>query len=140
MKHRRLRERLVSCDDWEEFDGTSEMRTVLGGNGNVEDNLLHISTGTYRAIAIRSFDPIKKCWAIWWLDGREPHALDIPVIGTFENATGSFYANITHESDPAQLRFLWLTANRTAPRWEQAMSIDGGKTWETNWTMNFERA
>ena len=140
VEHRRLRERLVSSADWEEFDGTSEMRTVLGGNGNVEDNLLHISTGTYRAIAIRSFDPIKKHWAIWWLDARAPHALDVPVIGTFENATGSFYANITHEAKPAQLRFLWLTANKTAPRWEQAMSIDGGKTWETNWTMDFERA
>ena len=78
VKHRRLRERLVGSTDWEEFYGTSEMRPILGGNGNVEDNVLHISSGTYRAIALRSFDPIKESWAIWWLDSREPHSLDVP--------------------------------------------------------------
>jgi hypothetical protein len=26
-----------------------------------------------------------------------------------------------------------------ACRWEQAYSADGGKTWETNWTMEFSR-
>ncbi len=32
VKHRRLKERLAASDDWEEFDGASDMRTVLGGN------------------------------------------------------------------------------------------------------------
>jgi len=27
-----------------------------------------------------------------------------------------------------------------APRWEQALSVDGGATWETNWTMDFVRS
>jgi hypothetical protein len=26
------------------------------------------------------------------------------------------------------------------PRWEQAFSDDAGKSWETNWTMDFRRA
>ena len=139
VKHRRLRERLVGSDDWEEFEGTSEMRTVLGGNGNVEDNVLHISSGAYRAIALRSFDPVNRCWAIWWLDAREPHSLDVPVVGKFENGVGSFYADIMLNGAQTRVRFLWLTINKTSPRWEQAMSIDGGKTWETNWTMDFIR-
>jgi len=139
VKHRRLKERLVASTDWEEFSGTSEMRPILGGNGNVEDNLLNISSGAYRAVALRSFDPVKKRWAIWWLDGRAPHVLDVPVIGKFENGTGSFYADVTQDGIKAQLRFLWLTANKSKPRWEQAMSIDNGKTWETNWTMDFTR-
>ena len=139
VKHRRLRERLVGSTDWEEFDGTSEMRIVLGGYGNVEDNLLHVSTGSYRAIAIRNFDPLKMSWAIWWLDSREPHWLDVPVIGTFESGTGTFYANIIQNGIAAKLRFLWLTSKQTSPRWEQALSIDNGKSWETNWTMDFVR-
>lgn len=49
VTHRRLRERLVGSTDWEIFTGTSTMRPVLGGSGNIEDNILHISTGTYRA-------------------------------------------------------------------------------------------
>jgi hypothetical protein len=35
VRHRRLRERLVGCTDWEEFPGTSETRPVLGGHGNI---------------------------------------------------------------------------------------------------------
>ena len=139
VKHRRLKERLVGSRDWEEFDGASEMRTVLGGNGNVEDNVLHISSGTYRAIALRSFDPAKKLWAIWWLDARDPHTLDVPVVGSFERGVGSFYADLLLNSVSTRVRFLWLRTDTPSPRWEQAMSVDGGKTWETNWTMDFTR-
>lgn len=42
VSHRRLKARLCGCDDWEVFSGTSEMRRVLGGRGNVEDNVLHM--------------------------------------------------------------------------------------------------
>ena len=35
------------------------------------------------------------------------------------------------------MRFLWTRG--ASPRWEQAFSADGGKTWETNWTMDMTR-
>jgi hypothetical protein len=140
VSHRRLKARLANCRDWEAFEGTSEMRPVLGGNGNVEDNLLHVSTGSYRAIAIRSFDPASGNWAIWWLDARVPHAFDMPVVGRFEDGVGSFYADDMLDGRPVRMRFLWLRTDTDTPRWEQALSADGGQSWETNWTMDFERA
>jgi hypothetical protein len=139
VKHRRLNERLVSCTDWEEFDGTCTMAKVLGGNGNIEDNVLHISSGTYGAVALRSFDSKTQTWAIWWLDARSPHSLDVPVIGSFDGGVGTFYANDTFNGSPVRVRFLWLKTDLSSPRWEQAMSNDDGKTWETNWTMDFQR-
>jgi len=140
VRHRRLKSRLAGCTEWEAFAGTSEQRPLLGGNGNVEDNLLHLPAGDYRAVALRSYDPEAGTWAIWWLDGRAPHALDVPVIGRFENGTGSFYADDMHEGRPVRMRFLWLDTDGEIPRWEQALSADGGETWETNWTMDFTRA
>ena len=140
VKHRRLKSRLSSCTDWEEFDGTCEQRPILGGNGNIEDNLLNINTGAYRAIALRSFDPASRKWAIWWLDGRSPHALDTPVIGQYKDGVGTFYADDELNGRPVRLRFLWLGTDTATPRWEQAMSDDGGETWETNWTMDFTRS
>ena len=139
VQHRRLKERLANCSNWEAFAGTSTMSLLLGGNGNVEDNILHISTGTYRAIALRSFDPVKQSWAIWWLDSREPHLLDVPVIGSFKNGVGTFYADDVLDGIPVRVRFLWTKTDTPSPRWEQAMSSDDGKTWETNWTMDFHR-
>jgi hypothetical protein len=139
VAHRRRKARLADCRDWEEFEGTCDMRPVLGGNGNVEDNVLHIATGTYRALAIRSFDPARGTWAIWWLDDRAPHHLDVPVIGRFENGVGTFLADDVLDGRPVKLRFLWLRTETETPRWEQALSADGGESWETNWTMDFAR-
>ena len=139
VAHRRLKERLVQSADWEEFEGTAETRPILGGNGNVEDNLLHIASGSYRAVALRSYDVATGNWAIWWLDGRSPHALDVPVIGQFENGVGTFYAEDYFEGQPLKVRFIWSRTDTPSPRWEQAMSLDGGESWETNWMMDFNR-
>ena len=140
VRHRRLRERLAGCDEWDSFDGTSSMRTVLGGNGNIEDNVIELPGGTIRAIALRSYDPASGTWAIWWLSSSDPHRIDVPVIGKFESGAGVFYADETLRGMPIKVRFFWLQTQTDTPRWEQAMSADGGKTWETNWTMDFRRA
>jgi hypothetical protein len=139
VRHRRLKDRLVGCQDWEEFDGTSATRHVLGGNGNVEDNVIHFPSGTYRAIALRSFDEKSLSWAIWWLSEQAPHSLDVPVIGKFEKGVGTFLAKDSLKGQPILVRFLWLSTDTPNPRWEQAMSMDRGITWETNWTMDFLR-
>lgn len=113
---------------------------VLGGFGNIEDNLLRLPEGEYRAIAVRSFNPQTGQWFIWWLDGRFPGRIDVPVAGRFENGIGTFYADDTLNGAPIRIRFIWSTRNPKNPRWEQAFSADGGVTWETNWTMEFSRA
>ena len=45
----------------------------------------------------------------------------------------------TLDGKPIRVRFHWLKTDTASPRWEQAMSVDGGETWETNWTMDFHR-
>lgn len=140
VHHRRLVGRLVNSSTWEEFQGACSMRTVLGGHGNVEDNVIQIPSGTYRALALRSFDPATREWAIWWLDARAPHSLDVPVIGGFEKGVGTFYADDILDGRPIRIRFHWLDTSGDTPRWEQAFSADKGATWETNWTMQFRRA
>jgi hypothetical protein len=63
---------------------------------------------------------------------------------TFENGeangVGTFYGQITTNGKPMRLRFVWSQITGTSARWEQAYSPDAGKTWETNWTMEFRRA
>ena len=138
--HKRLRERLVGNDEWQEFDGSCSMHTLLGGRGNVDDNVLNLPGGTYRAVGLRSFDPATRRWAIWWLDARNPHTLDVPVVGGFDSAGGSFYADDGLNGKPIRVRFRWTDTHTASPRWEQAFSPDGGTSWEVNWTMRFVRA
>lgn len=140
VQHRRLRERLVQCEDWQEFDGTSTVTPILGGQGNVDDNVLNLPGDVYRAASIRAFDPGTGLWAIWWLDARDPHSLGTPVHGSFEGGVGTFYADEIIDGKPVKVRFLWTQTDGPTPRWEQAFSADGGNRWETNWTMRFERS
>src|SRR5262249_4491711 len=54
VHHRRLKERLAHNDDWEEFEGTSSVLRILGGLGNMDDNIIELPSGTYRAATIRT--------------------------------------------------------------------------------------
>jgi hypothetical protein len=139
VRHARLNARLTGCQDWTEFEGTSSTVRILGGYGNVEDNLIHFPGGTVRAAAFRSFNAAKGEWAIWWLDGRSPHHLDVPVIGRFEGQVGQFFADDVLDGRPIRIRFTWRANDGKNPQWEQAFSADGGTTWETNWVMEFRR-
>ena len=139
VAHRRLKSRLAGCTEWETFSGLSVARKTLGGFGNVDDNIINAPSGTYRAVSIRSFDPAAGTWSIWWLDGRRPGSLDVPVVGRFVNDVGTFFAEDTWEGKPIRMRFFWSRPRSEAPHWEQAFSPDGGATWETNWTMDFTR-
>jgi hypothetical protein len=67
------------------------------------------------------------------------HALDPPVVGAFRNGVGTFSANDTLNGRPIVVRYIWSDITRTSAKWQQAFSDDGGKTWETNWIMEFHR-
>ena len=139
VHHRRLVARLAGSDEWQEFEGTSTFWPLMEGAGNVDDNWLDLPAGAYRAVSLRSLDPETGLWSIWWLDGRRPGVLDVPVVGSFEDGVGRFEAEYTFEGRPIVVRFRWTRTDTPHPRWEQAFSEDGGQTWETNWEMDFTR-
>jgi hypothetical protein len=137
--HRRLRLRLAGNDEWEEFDGTCAVQPLLGGAANIDDNVLNLPAGVYRAASLRAYDLQTRRWAIWWLDARSPLAMDPPVLGGFDEGTGTFYADDLLDGKPIRVRFRWTGTHTSTPVWEQAFSPDAGTTWETNWTMKFVR-
>jgi hypothetical protein len=140
VRHRRLNARLAGCTEWTEFDGESSTAHILGGFGNLEDNLLHFPEGPVRAAAMRSYCAESASWSIWWLDGRNPARLDTPVVGGFSNHIGLFFADDILDGKPIKVRFTWTATPGANPRWEQAFSGDAGASWETNWTMEFVAA
>ncbi|OCQ23830.1 DUF1579 domain-containing protein [Pseudoalteromonas luteoviolacea] len=139
VRHSRLKEILSDSDEWYEFTGESATVKTLGGFGNIEDNHLHFPEASIRAKAIRSYNAQTREWSIWWLDGRNPASMDTPVVGTFNEKVGQFFADDTFNDQPIKVRFIWNATNPEIPTWEQAFSKDDGKTWETNWKMMFTR-
>ena len=139
VAHRRRRERLAGSDHWEEFAGLCESRPIIGGLGNIDDNLLELPAGTYRAATLRLFAPATRLWSISWIDSRAMR-LEPPVHGRFENGSGSFLGDDLLGGRPIKVRFVWSDITADSARWEQAFSADGGATWEINWIMDFRRS
>jgi hypothetical protein len=138
VHHRRLK---PGTREWVEFDGTCGNRLLIGGAANLEEHALQSASGdAYHAVGLRAYDPQTRQWAIWWLDNRYPSGpLDPPVKGGFKDGVGTFYSDYLQDGKPARVRFLWSRITPTSARWEQAVSLDAGKTWDTNWVMEFRR-
>lgn len=138
IKHRRLTERLKGCDTWEEFSGTSEARKILDGLGNMDEIVMNTPRGQVVGMTVRLFDPKSKQWSIYWADSKSG-IMQTPMIGRFQNGRGEFYDQETFGGVSIFSRFIWTSISATACQWEQAFSADGGRTWETNWIMEFTR-
>jgi hypothetical protein len=136
VRHRKLRQRLANCDQWDEFEGTCRAWELLGGAGNVDDHWIGDPAGPYAAATVRRLEP-DGWWSIWWVDSRRS-GLDSPMQGSFEHDVGTFYGKDEFNGTPIEVRFIWSWPTRDKPRWEQAFSADGRETWETNWIMDFE--
>jgi hypothetical protein len=139
VRHSRLKARLAGSTEWEEFDGSSVAWLTLDGLGTVDDNVVELPSGTYRAVGIRAYDPKTGQWSIWWLDGRFPGQIEPPVRGGFKDGVGTFVGDDTLNGRPIKVRFTWSKITPTSAHWEQAFSPDAGATWETNWRMEFTR-
>jgi hypothetical protein len=138
VQHRRLRERLKGSTSWEEFEGTSVARPVLGGLGNIDENTMERASGRLEGLTVRLYDPRSGQWSIYWADSVNG-GLQTPMIGSFADGRGEFFAHEPFEGKHILCRFIWSDITATACRWEQAFSADGGQTWETNWIMEFTR-
>lgn len=140
VAHRRLRRRLAGCTDWDEFDGTLVNRPVLGGHGNVGDNLMNFPGGAFRGIGLRAFDAGSGEWLSWWFDGRSPATPGTPLRGRFADGVGIFHGEEVVDGRRQRTRVRWSAITPRSARWEQASSGDGGVHWETNWISEFTRS
>jgi hypothetical protein len=119
--------------EWVEFDAEAEVRPILGGAANIDS--LHADG--WEGMTLRQYDPERQVWRIWWASTRAPGHLDPPLEGRFTDGHGVFFGDDVVGGHAVKLRFDWTAGD--SPRWEQAFSYDGGETWETNWTMRFNR-
>lgn len=135
VHNRRLRQRLSGSIDWEEFEATQYCQPLLGGMGNTDE--MRDGSGPV-GMSLRFFDLQARQWQIYWVN---PHdgLLQPPVIGEFFNGTGVFEGVDFHQNQPVRVRYTWSGTRSATPRWQQAYSADGGKSWEINWVMSFTR-
>jgi len=134
---RRLKARGVGSNDWEEFSGNLCMCLYLGGMATV-DEIYFPAKGT-AGLTLRTFDPEKRQWSIYWVSSVTGKLDPVPEVGGFEGDLGEFYAADHDGGRAIKVRYLWKKLDHDHAHWEQAFSYDN-HTWETNWTADFTRA
>jgi hypothetical protein len=139
IHNHRLKERLVGSSDWENFEAIQTCRPILGGMGNQDEFVTDEFGDThFVGTSIRLFDPVEQAWSIYWADNRSVQ-MQLPVKGSFKDGVGTFFGRDVHKGKPVLARFIWSNITPSHARWEQALSIDEGETWEVNWIMVAER-
>jgi len=138
IHNRRLLKRLEGCTEWVEFEATAECRPILHGLGNI-DNYVTDYWDNFEGMSLRFYIPETQEWCIYWSDTRSTGLLLPPVVGSFKDGVGVFEGPDTFNDKPVIVRYIWSKITPTSAQWEQALSDDGGKTWETNWVNTFKR-
>ena len=137
IQNRRLLKPLSGADEWETFTATNTCWPILDGMGNQDEFRTPHRPGAV-GMSLRFFNTKTKLWSIYWIDNRMG-TLEPPVVGKFVAGNGIFEGPDVFDGKPITVRYSWLNTLTPTPRWEQAFSLDGGKTWQTNWVMDFTR-
>jgi hypothetical protein len=123
--------------EWDEFTGEATCWTILGGVGSVEE--LRIPARGFSGMGLRLLDVEKRVWNDFWVNAKSGVLTPPGMPGYFENGAGIFTADDMDGEKPIKVRGVWDQITPKSCRWFQALSRDGGKTWEQNWVMQWVR-
>lgn len=127
-----LQHPLTGSTTWLEFNGTSVVRKVWNGRANLVELEVDGPTGHVEALSLRLFNPESQQWSLNSANSRTG-TISVPTIGEFKNGRGEFYDTEPINGRRVLVRNVWSGITADSCRFEQAFSVDGGKTWETNW-------
>ncbi len=138
--NRRLLHPLAGLNDWVEFDADLVARPIWEGRANIDELEADTPSGHLEGMSVRTYNPKSHQWSIYWANQKNG-VFSLPAtVGKFDgNGHGEFYDQEDLNGANTFVRFLWTVSSPDTARWEQAFSLDGGKTWETNWIATFTR-
>lgn len=134
--NRRLRHPLTGSTDWQTFTGIQVCRPLLGGQANYDE--LEDTGGKPIGLSLHLFDVATKRWTARWVSASDGK-LQPPMTGGFAGDLGLFEGEDSNDGQRVLVRYTWSRLDTPTPRWEQAYSNDDGRTWETNWIMDYTR-
>ena len=132
---RKLVHPLTGSQEWDDFFGTVVTRSLPMLEGWNESEMTVDSPNTHTHIeilALRLYNPQSHQWSIYG-SSVKTGVFDPPQVGQFNNGRGEFYAQDILQGRATYIRYVWQNINASTTHFEQAFSIDGGKTWEPNW-------
>jgi hypothetical protein len=138
---KRLVKPLTGSTTWVEYEGTQVTRKVWGGKANLDEFIADSpSTKAHlEGLTLRLYNPESREWSIYWANAKNGALGLPPTVGRFTDGRGEFYDEEEWEGRHITVRYVWSDITPTSARFEQAFSVDGGKTWEPNWISTITR-
>ena len=119
--------------DWAEYRGTSVVHPLLEGRANFVELSVEGAAGKIEGGALRLYNPQSRQWNLNYASLRNG-LLTAPVYGGFDGkGRGVFTGQDMLDGRAILVRFVITRVSEREARFEQAYSVDGGATWETNW-------
>jgi len=138
--NRRLKNPLTGSTTWSEFDSQTTCRPVWGGKANMDEFESDNPAGRIQGLTLRLYDPKARQWSIYWANSAAASPMGVPTVGAFDaSGRGEFFDQEMFQGRSILVRYIWGDIKPDSYHWEQAFSLDGGKTWETNWVTNGTR-
>jgi hypothetical protein len=135
----RLLHPFTGSTEWTQYDGVSTVQPVWNGKASLFELQASGPAGHLEGVGLRLYDPQAHQWNLNWTNSTVGR-LDGAMTGEFRDGRGDFFGQDTLNGRVILVRNSFSDITPNASHFEQAFSADGGRTWETNWIMTFERA
>jgi hypothetical protein len=123
---------------WSEYEGTSVVRKIWNGKGNIVELEADGPTGHVEGLNMHLYNPQSHQWSLNFANGKVG-TIGVPTVGEFHDGRGEFYDQETINGRVMLVRNIWSKITPNSCHFEQAFSDDGGKTWESNWVVTDTR-
>lgn len=133
-----LKRKVPGTDRWTESDGYGVYRQVWGGRANLNEFFTESPNDPVEGLTLRTYNPVTHLWSLYWANSRDA-VLSSAQVGRFEHGQGEFYAQDNSDGKGTLVRYIWSKITPTSAHFEQALSENGGRSWDVNWISDMMR-
>jgi hypothetical protein len=129
---RRLDAPLTGSNRWFEYEGTSVVRSLLGGDASLVELDVTGPAGRIEGVLLRLYDGQARQWTMHYAS-RKGGQLTAPLVGEFRGNRAEFFGQEVVNGRTILVRFVISAITPDSAIFEQFFSPDGGRSWELNW-------
>lgn len=119
--------------EWAEYQGTSVVKPLMDGRWNMVELSVAGPAGKIEGGSLRLYNPQSRQWSLNFASLRDGMLTALVYGGFDQSGRGAFYGSDMLDGRTILVRFVITPKSSDEVLFEQAFSIDGGGTWETNW-------
>lgn len=128
-----LRHREDGSTAWVAYEGTSVVAPIWNGRANMVELEVDGPGGHLEALNLRLYNPRSHQWSLNFANASVGAMAGPPTVGEFKRGRGEFYDMEPIDGRMVLVRNVWSDITKDSAHFEQAISDDGGKTWQANW-------